>query len=205
MTPVDFKLPYCYKTDLLDAGCDEAGRGCFAGPVCAAAVILPRGFHHPALTDSKLVPPSIREELKIYIQQNAIAYSIAMIDVQEIDSINILKASQKAMHIALDTLSCCPEFITVDGNYFLPYKKIEYQCIVKGDSKFAHIAAASILAKTHRDNYMQQLHQEFPHYNWFSNKGYGTKEHRAAIKKYGICAHHRKSFNIQHNQLTFFN
>ena len=198
------RLFNCYRPGLMDAGCDEAGRGCFAGPVCAAAVILPADFHHPLLNDSKQVPAKIREELKIYIQQNAVSYCIAMVGVEEIDTINILKASQKAMHMALDGLHIPPQFISVDGNYFIPYKKVPHQCIVKGDGKYAHIAAASILAKTCRDEHMRQLHDKFPHYNWYSNKGYGTPEHRIAIEKYGLTVYHRKSFKISSLQLEFF-
>lgn len=188
----------------LEAGCDEAGRGCYAGPVFAAAVILPSNFHHPLLNDSKQVLPQARHKLKIYIQQQAIAYAVAKVDVEEIDCINILKASQKAMHLALDSLQLRPGYIAVDGNYFIKYKTIPHQCIIKGDAKYAHIAAASILAKTYRDEYMQSLHQLYPHYNWYNNKGYGTREHRSAIEAHGLCEHHRKSFNILPAQLQFF-
>ena len=201
--PEVFKLQNCFNPDVIDAGCDEAGRGCYAGPVFAAAVVLPADFHHPLLNDSKLVPAPVREELKVYIQQKALSYCIAMVDVEEIDSINILKASQKAMHLALDGLQLRPQFISVDGNYFIKYKEVPHQCIIKGDGQFAHIAAASILAKTYRDEYMRRLHHDFPHYNWHSNKGYGTPEHRSAIESYGICIHHRKSFKITSPQLTF--
>lgn len=193
-----------FNTELSEAGCDEAGRGCYAGPVFAAAVILPADFHHPLLNDSKLVNAQNRDILKQYIEEHAISYCVAMVDVEEIDTINILKASQKAMHIALDGLHVRPEFISVDGNYFIPYKNIPHQCIIKGDSKYAHIAAASILAKTYRDNYMRSLHKLFPHYNWHSNKGYGTLEHRTAIEMHGLCIHHRKSFKISITQLSFF-
>lgn len=203
MKPNSRLLSY-YKAQCLDAGCDEAGRGCYAGPVFAAAVILPEDFYHPLLNDSKQVSAVVRETLKEYIQEHALYYSIAMVDVVEIDAINILKASQKAMHLALDGLEVKPEFISVDGNYFISYKNVPHQCIVKGDSKYAHIAAASILAKTYRDEYMRKLHVSFPHYNWQSNKGYGTKEHRKAIEENGLCIHHRKSFNIVPAQLSFF-
>lgn len=189
-------LEICYRKDVFEAGCDEAGRGCFAGPVFAAAVILPKDFFHPLLNDSKQIRAPIREELKTYIQENALAWAVAMIDVQEIDGSNILKASQKAMHLALDHLKTTPQHIAVDGNYFTPYKNIPHQCIIKGDGKYANIAAASILAKTHRDAYMQALHEKFPQYNWQANKGYGTMEHRNAIATHGLCMHHRKSFNI---------
>ena len=198
------KLPNFYMPDTVDAGCDEAGRGCFAGPVFAAAVVLPQGFYHPLLNDSKQVNASTRELLRNYIETSALAYSVAMVDVAEIDAINILKASQKAMHLALDGLNLRPGFISVDGNYFIPYKEVPHQCIIKGDGKYAHIAAASILAKTYRDAYMRQLHISFPQYNWHSNKGYGTAEHRSAIEAHGICEHHRKSFKITSAQLVFF-
>lgn len=202
--PEILKLPNFYMPDGVDAGCDEAGRGCFAGPVFAAAVVLPAGFYHPLLNDSKQVNAATRDILRNYIETFALAYSVAMVDVAEIDTINILKASQKAMHLALDGLQVRPGFISVDGNYFIPYKKIPHQCIVKGDGKYAHIAAASILAKTYRDEYMRQLHITYPQYNWQSNKGYGTPEHRLAIETHGICEHHRKSFKITSAQLTFF-
>ncbi|GAB3420390.1 ribonuclease HII [Niabella aquatica] len=202
--PDTLKLPSFYMPDTVDAGCDEAGRGCFAGPVFAAAVILPAGFYHPLLNDSKQVNAATRDILRTYIESAALAYSVAMVDVAEIDTINILKASQKAMHLALDGLQVRPQFISVDGNYFIPYKEVRHQCIIKGDAKYAHIAAASILAKTYRDDYMRQLHAVFPRYNWHSNKGYGTPEHRSAIETYGICEHHRKSFKITAAQLSFF-
>ncbi|MCH5716347.1 ribonuclease HII [Niabella hibiscisoli] len=185
-------------------GCDEAGRGCYAGPVFAAAVILPSTFYHPLLNDSKQVKAGDREILKVYIEQQALAFSVAMVDVEEIDTINILKASQKAMHLALDNLSVTPQFVSVDGNYFIPYKTLPHQCIIKGDGKYAHIAAASILAKTYRDQYMRNLHESFPHYNWFSNKGYGTLAHRLAIDSHGLTIHHRKSFKITSPQLEIF-
>lgn len=195
-TIVEAPLLNCFQNDLIEAGCDEAGRGCYAGPVFAAAVILPKHFYHPLLNDSKLVKPEIREQLRTYIQNNAIAYAVAMIDVEEIDTINILKAAQKAMHLALDNLNIPAQYIAVDGNYFIPYKNVPHQCIIKGDGKYAHIAAASILAKTYRDEYMRELHLQFPHYNWYNNKGYGTFEHRNAIEIHGLCKYHRKSFNI---------
>ncbi|WP_300602729.1 ribonuclease HII [Niabella sp.] len=190
------RLRLNFQRDLLEAGCDEAGRGCYAGPVFAAAVILPKRFHHPLLNDSKLLKPEIRTELRYYIEKKAIAFAVAQVSVEEIDAINILKASQKAMHLALDALNPTASFIAVDGNYFIPYRQVPHTCIVKGDGKYAHIAAASILAKTYRDEYMQRIHEEFPHYNWVSNKGYGTLTHRKAIEENGICIHHRKSFNI---------
>jgi ribonuclease HII len=185
-----------YQEEVTEAGCDEAGRGCYAGPVFAAAVILPAGFFHPLLNDSKQVSPDNRNVLRVYIEANALAWSVARVDQDEIDRINILKASFKAMHLALDQLSLRPRLLLIDGNRFTKYKRTAHRCIVKGDSIFASIAAASILAKTWRDEYMRGLHVEFPHYRWDNNKGYGTKEHRDAIEKFGICKYHRKSFNI---------
>jgi ribonuclease HII len=185
-----------YQDSLMEAGCDEAGRGCFAGPVFAAAVILPRDFYHPTLNDSKQLTAEERQELKGFIKANAIAYAVAMVDNDEIDQINILRASFKAMHLALDKLRKRPELLLIDGHMFYQYKKLKHQCIVQGDGLYASIAAASILAKTHRDAYMKNLHKEFPHYNWKQNKGYGTREHRDAIEKHGICKYHRKSFRL---------
>lgn len=193
-----------YQQDLLEAGCDEAGRGCYAGPVFAAAVILPEDFYHPLLNDSKQLKAEIRTELRYYIEETALAFAVAQVSVEEIDATNILKASQKAMHLALDALIPTAAFIAVDGNYFIPYRQVPHACIIKGDGKYAHIAAASILAKTHRDAYMQRIHEEFPHYNWISNKGYGTLKHRMAIEANGICKHHRKSFNILPGSLEVF-
>ncbi len=193
-----------YQDMLLEAGCDEAGRGCYAGPVFAAAVILPPDFAHPDLNDSKQVPVDKRNELKKFIKENAISYAIAMVDNNEIDRINILQASFKAMHMALDKLKKRPKFILVDGNRFRQYKKIKHECIIKGDGIYASIAAASILAKTARDAYMKKIHKEFPHYNWKSNKGYGTPEHRNAIEAHGLCDYHRKSFNIMNMQMSMF-
>jgi len=190
-----------YNKQLTEAGCDEAGRGCYAGPVFAAAVVLPKGFHHPLLNDSKQVAPEVREELRIVIEEKAIAYAVAMVDHDEIDHINILKASFKAMHLAVDALSLQPELLLIDGNRFTPYKNIPHYCIIEGDGTYTSIAAASILAKTYRDAYMINLHKEFPCYNWKNNKGYGTLEHRIAIEQYGLCKYHRKSFDIDPNQL----
>lgn len=181
---------------MVEAGCDEAGRGCYAGPVFAAAVILPRGFFHPLLNDSKQVSVNDRNELRPIIEANAIAYGVAMVDHLEIDRINILKASFKAMHLALDLLKTRPRLLLIDGNRFIRYKRIAHRCIVQGDATYSSIAAASILAKTWRDEYMQNLHEEFPHYSWHNNKGYGTQEHRSAIEKFGLCKYHRMSFNI---------
>jgi ribonuclease HII len=204
ISKMKYKLENSYQTQYVEAGCDEAGRGCYAGPVFAAAVILPNDFFHPLVNDSKQLSAVIREELRLYIQKHALAYSVASVDVEEIDKINILKASQKAMHLALDHLCMRPHFIAVDGNYFIAYKGVKHQCIVKGDGKYANIAAASILAKTYRDEYMQKLHEEFPLYNWFNNKGYGTASHRAAIELHGLCKHHRKSFDIMPRQISIF-
>jgi len=197
-------LELFYQTTVLEAGCDEAGRGCYAGPVFAAAVILPKNFYHPLLNDSKQVKETQRNELRVYIEQNAISYAVAQIDNDEIDSINILKASFKAMHLAIHQLKPQPKLLLIDGNRFIPYKKTPHHCIVKGDGKYASIAAASILAKTYRDELMQQLHHEFPHYGWNQNKGYGTLNHRKAIEKFGICKYHRKSFNIIPQQMNLF-
>ena len=184
------------NSDIYEAGCDEAGRGCYAGPVFAAAVILPVHFYHPLLNDSKQVTEGNREILRSVIEQQAIAWSVAMVDNDEIDNINILQATYKAMHLAIDGLIIKPELLLIDGNRFKPYLGIAHHCIVKGDGKYAAIAAASILAKTHRDAFMLQLHQQFPYYNWQKNKGYGTAEHRNAIAQFGLCKYHRKSFDI---------
>ncbi len=193
-----------YQDLVLEAGCDEAGRGCYAGPVFAAAVILPPDFFHPDLNDSKQVSVEKRDELKKFIKENAISYAIASVDQEEIDRINILQASFKAVHLALDKLKKRPKFILMDGNRFKQYKKVKHECIIKGDGIYASIAAASILAKTARDSYMKKIHKEFPHYNWKSNKGYGTPEHRAAIDVHGLCKYHRHSFNIMNMQMSMF-
>jgi ribonuclease HII len=185
-----------YQEKLTEAGCDEAGRGCYAGPVFAAAVILPADFFHPLLNDSKQVAEENRNLLRPYIESNAVAWAVARVDHDEIDQINILRASFKAMHLALDQLKLRPRLLLIDGNRFIRYRRTPHRCIIQGDSLFASIAAASILAKTWRDEYMRRLHSEFPHYGWENNKGYGTREHRDAIEKYGLCKYHRKSFNI---------
>lgn len=191
-----------YQEQFIEAGCDEAGRGCYAGPVFAAAVILPANFYHPLLNDSKKLSEKQRAELAPIIKSNAIAWAIASQTAAEIDASNILKASIKCMHLALDQLKKRPQFIAVDGNRFYPYKKIPHQTIVKGDGKYAHIAAASILAKTARDKYMEDVHLQYPQYGWDKNKGYGTAIHRAAIEAHGLCFEHRKSFNILPPQLS---
>jgi ribonuclease HII len=193
-----------YQDTLTEAGCDEAGRGCYAGPVFAAAVILPKNFFHPLLNDSKKLKEAQRDELRRVVEKEALAYAVASISEREIDTINILKASFKAMHLAIGQLSLTPQLLLIDGNRFTPYKAIPYQCIVKGDGKYASIAAASILAKTSRDAYMRQLHTKFPQYDWKTNKGYGTATHRKAIAEYGLCIYHRKSFNILPVQKSLF-
>ena len=186
-----------YQNELIEAGCDEAGRGCYAGPVFAAAVILPTTFYHPLLNDSKQVKEKDRNELRKIIETEAVAFAVASIDNHEIDRINILKASFKAMHHALDKLTKNPQLLLIDGNRFIPYKKIPHHCIIKGDGLYASIAAASILAKTYRDEYMLQLHNEFPLYGWDSNKGYATAAHRKAMKIHGQCKYHRKTFGLK--------
>ncbi len=187
--------PY-YQDVLPEAGCDEAGRGCYAGPVFAAAVILSKTFFHPLLNDSKQLSAAQRNELRPVIEAEAIDYAVSMVSNDDIDKINILQASFKAMHLALDLLKTKPGLLLIDGNRFLAYQHIPHQCIIKGDGLYASIAAASVLAKTYRDDYMTALHEEYSYYNWKQNKGYGTKQHRAAIETYGLCEHHRKSFKI---------
>ena len=196
-----------YKTNCIEAGCDEAGRGCLAGPVFAAAVILPDDFSNEWLNDSKQLSEKQRSRLRTVIEQEALAWAVASVDNHEIDQINILNASILAMHRALDQLTVRPEHIIVDGNRFKPYSQIPHLCIVKGDGKYMSIAAASILAKTHRDEYMEKLHQQFPYYNWQKNKGYPTREHREGIARYGTTDFHRMSFNLldQQLELTFEN
>ncbi len=189
-------MEYYFKKGITEAGCDEAGRGCLAGPVFAAAVILPSGFRHPLLNDSKQLTEENRNMLRPLIEEQSLAWGVAMIDHTEIDRINILKASFKAMHIAIDSLSVRPELLLIDGNRFTPYLGIAHQCIVQGDANYASIAAASILAKTHRDAYMKQLHEEYPAYNWRQNKGYGTADHRRRIHLYGLSPYHRLSFKV---------
>jgi len=185
-----------------ECGTDEAGRGCLAGPVTAAAVILPKHFKNKLLNDSKQLSEKNREALKPIIETKAITFGVAQVFQKEIDKINILNASILAMHKAIDQLTTIPDFIIVDGNRFKPYKNIPFETIIKGDGKFMSIAAASILAKTYRDDYMCKIHEEFPMYNWKQNKGYPTKEHREAIAKYGITKYHRKSFKLLPEQLS---
>ncbi|MCC8173761.1 MAG: ribonuclease HII [Odoribacter sp.] len=191
-----------YK-DKIEAGCDEAGRGCLAGPVFAAAVILPDNFSNELLNDSKQLTEKQRIYLRNIIETESVAWAVASCDNEEIDKINILNASIKSMHRALQKLSVQPEHIIVDGNRFHKYKDIKHLCIVKGDAKYMSIAAASVLAKTHRDEYMEKLDKEYPQYNWKKNKGYPTKEHRAGIKMYGTTDYHRKSFRLLAPQLEF--
>lgn len=191
-----------YKENSIEAGCDEAGRGCLAGPVVAAAVILPNDYKHPLLNDSKKLTEKQRYKLRGEIEKTALAYAVGIVDNQTIDEINILKASIKAMHFALDKLRITPEFIIIDGNRFINYKNIPHQCIVKGDSKYFSIAAASVLAKTYRDDLMNNLHNQFPQYNWKKNKGYPTIEHRKAIREFGTTPYHRLSFRLLDEQLT---
>ena len=186
---------------LLECGTDEAGRGCLAGPVTAAAVILPNNFKHPFLTDSKQLSEKKRLQLKQIIEREAICFKVVHVMMDEIDRINILNASILGMHRAIEGLSCAPDFIAVDGNRFKPFGKTPFECVVKGDGKFLHIAAASILAKTYRDEYMTTLNERFPQYNWKQNKGYPTIEHREAIRKYGTTKYHRMSFRLLPEQL----
>jgi ribonuclease HII len=191
-----------FHTDCFrEAGCDEAGRGCLSGPVFAAAVVLPKNFHHPLLNDSKQVSPKNRKLLRDYIEKESLAYAVATCTNEEIDKINILNASILAMQRALEKLPFIPQHIIVDGNRFKSFQNIPYHCIVKGDSIFKSIAAASILAKTYRDEYMLSLHDEFPAYSWDRNKGYPTLAHRLVIKKFGLCKYHRKTFHTGIEQL----
>lgn len=197
-------LPPCIVTGRNEAGCDEAGRGCLAGPVVAAAVILPDDFSHADINDSKQLTERQREELVTVIKESAMDWAIGIVDNEEIDSINILRASILAMHRALDGLKMLPGGVAVDGNKFTPWKDIPWQTVVKGDGKFANIAAASILAKTHRDKLMKEFALKYPQYGWEINKGYPTKAHRAAIAQYGPTPLHRMSFRLLDNQLTLF-
>jgi ribonuclease HII len=193
---------YLYR-NLIEAGCDEAGRGCLAGPVVAAAVILPKNFRHAVLDDSKKLTKKQRNFLRDEIISIAVDWKVAFINNIEIDEMNILRASIKAMHNAIEGLRNEPEFLLIDGNRFYPYKRIKHQTIIKGDGLYFSIAAASVLAKTFRDEYMEKIHNEFPDYNWVKNKGYPTKEHRKAIIKYGITPYHRKSFHLFDTQMSF--
>ncbi len=192
-----------YKKGVIEAGCDEAGRGCLAGPVFAAAVILPSNFKNTLLNDSKKINEKNRYLLREIILEKAVSWAIGIVDNEEIDKINILNASIKAMHLALDKLTVEPKHIIIDGNRFKKYKEIEHTCVIKGDSKYMSIAAASILAKTFRDDYMLKINEEFPVYSWHKNKAYPTKQHREAIKEHGICKYHRRTFRLLPNQLKF--
>ena len=187
--------------NLVECGTDEAGRGCLAGPVTAAAVILPDDFSHPWLTDSKQLSERKRGKLRPLIEESAVSFAVIHVNVDEIDQVNILNASIMGMQRAIENLDSIPQFIAVDGNRFKPFKKIPYECVVKGDSKYLHIAAASILAKTYRDDLLKELHEEFPQYNWLRNKGYPTAEHRNALRKFGPTPYHRRSFRLLPEQL----
>ena len=197
-------LENSYQKELLEAGCDEAGRGCLAGSVFAAAVILPPDFYHPLLNDSKQMTERQRDLLREIIEREAVAWAVAEVTAARIDEINILKASIEGMNIAAANLKVAPEFLAIDGNRFVSHTGLPFKCIVKGDGKYANIAAASVLAKTHRDEYMLRLHEEYPQYGWSSNKGYPTKAHRLAIREYGLTPYHRLSFNHTEGQLELF-
>jgi ribonuclease HII len=194
-------LKSCFYRNITEAGCDEAGRGCLAGPVFAAAVILPKNFRDPVLNDSKKLTPGQRYELRDIIIKKSVAWKVAFVGNAEIDSINILRASIKAMHMAIEGLEKEPGFLIIDGNRFYPYKDIGYKTIVRGDGLYCSIAAASVLAKTFRDEFMDKIHLEYPQYGWDRNKGYPTPIHRQAILRYGISPYHRRSFNLLDPQL----
>ncbi|HVW13422.1 MAG TPA: ribonuclease HII [Mucilaginibacter sp.] len=193
-----------YQQELIEAGCDEAGRGCLAGPVFAAAVILPPKFKHKVLNDSKQLDESVRYKLRKEIEKKALAWAVASVSNEEIDKINILNASFLAMHRAIEKLSMTPEFLIIDGNRFNKYREVPHQCIVEGDGKYLSIAAASILAKTYRDDYMKQIAVEHPDYHWHSNKGYATLHHRETILKIGFTPYHRLTFQVSDPQLSIF-
>lgn len=197
-------LECCFQRELIEAGCDEAGRGCLAGSVFAAAVILPRDFHHPLLNDSKQMTERRRNELRRIIEREAIAWRVEEVTAERIDRINILNASIEGMNLAIKGLTTTPEFIVVDGNRFHTDLDIPWRTIVKGDGKYANIAAASVLAKTYRDEYMLRLAEEYPAYGWAKNKGYPTREHRLAIREHGLTPYHRLSFNTSPEQLELF-
>lgn len=193
-----------YTDNRIEAGCDEAGRGCLAGPVCAAAVILPKGYENALLNDSKKLTAKQRSELRLIIEQEALAWAVAFVDNNEIDKINILNASFLAMNKAIENLSITPDLLLIDGNRFKTNADIEYKCIIKGDGLYESIAAASVLAKWYRDDYMLKLHEEYPCYDWKSNKGYPTKKHYEAIEANGITIYHRKSFSLERQIKTEF-
>ncbi len=190
------RLRKYHTKGLIEAGCDEAGRGCLAGPVFAAAVILPKNFKLDLLDDSKKMSEKIRYLARPVIEANAVAWSVAMVDNREIDDINILNASIEAMHIAIRQLTVKPQLLLIDGNRFKPYQDLPHQCIVRGDATYASIAASSVLAKTYRDDYMRKIHEKYHQYAWDKNKGYPTKQHREAILRYGISPHHRRTFRL---------
>lgn len=194
-------LQLSLNPELVEAGCDEAGRGCLAGPVFAAAVILPKDFVCEELNDSKQLSEKKRYELRNYLETHALAWAIGIVDNEEIDKINILNASFLAMHRAIDALKIAPQHLLIDGNRFNKYKETPHTCVIKGDGKFLPIAAASVLAKTYRDDYMAKINQEFPQYDWSKNKGYPTKKHRSAIEEYGATKYHRMSFTLTEKQL----
>jgi len=194
----------CFTPDLIEAGCDEAGRGCLSGPVMAAAVILPKNYKHELLNDSKQLDKEERELLRIDIERDALAWAVAEVSNEEIDEINILNASFKAMHLAIEKLTIKPQFLLIDGNRFTRYEGINHECIIKGDAAYLSIAAASVLAKTYRDELMQKLAEQFPGYGWRTNVGYPTPEHRDGIKQLGITPYHRKSFQLLPAQLELF-
>lgn len=193
-----------FTKDLMEAGCDEAGRGCLAGPVVAAAVIFPKKYRHKRLNDSKQLSREEREELRYHIQKDALAWAVAEVDHEEIDRINILNASFKAMHLALEKLTLEPELLLIDGNRFTPYRDFKHECIIKGDEKYLSIAAASILAKTYRDDFMTNLATRFCGYGWETNVGYATREHREGIRQLGITPYHRRSFTLLPEQMELF-
>lgn len=199
-------LKSCFQSELVEAGCDEAGRGCIAGPVFAAAVILPPNYRNKELNDSKLLTEKQREKLRKQIEKHALSWAVGQVDHSVIDRINILRASFKAMHLALDQLEQSPELLLIDGNRFIPYKSLPYHCVIKGDGKYLSIAAASILAKTYRDDYMKELHISFPEYSWNTNKGYPTEYHREMVKNIGMTRYHRKTFRLfpEYEQVGLF-
>jgi ribonuclease HII len=198
---MNFQLLPFFKEGILEAGCDEAGRGCLAGPVVAAAVILPTDFDYGILNDSKKLSEKQRNELRPVIEKNALAWAVEMVSNEEIDKVNILNASFLAMNRAVQKLKVKPEHLLIDGNRFRPQTNIPFSCMVKGDGRFYSIAAASVLAKTWRDEFMEKIHPEFPHFDWARNKGYATLKHREAIAKYGISQYHRLSFRLLNEQL----
>lgn len=197
-------LKSSFTSDLIEAGCDEVGRGCLAGPVVAAAVILPKKYRHKLLNDSKQLTKEQRDVLRVDIERDALAWAVAEVSPEEIDTINILNASFKAMHLALDKLTMRPQFLLIDGNRFTPYLDLKFECIIKGDGRFLSIAAASVLAKTYRDGLMSSLSEKFPGYGWNTNVGYPTEEHRDGIRELGITPYHRKSFQLLPSQLELF-